>query len=506
VPSSALHKLQSFHQELYQHAIQATQHITSMNTAEISAYSRNFQASLPSTWMPSSLDEVAMPMTSAHIVLFGDFHTLRQSQRGFLRILRHIRSREPKRPLMVALEIFNAEDQPAIDEFLAGSLPEDKFLKRIDYQNKWGFPWENYQPIVAFCAQQSIPISGINSQFDTPNRLTRRDAFAANILNEWAEKNPQHLCLCLIGEYHLADQHLLAHLRPGIKTVRVVNNIDDYAFSSKDLPAESTNYLQLAQDFFCVLNTAPWIKWQSLAMWEEFHAIWDGTHGDDFDLYTEQQYDFDYQLLHILKALNQFMGLKVNTTDLSHFDLYIKPDKATRSYIKAKLKLTRTELSSAERRCELDGFAYFSPSGTVLLREPSINRFAEIAGFYLYDMLQAPKRDGRLNFMQRIERQACGTLAASIMNPRRPRVSGEGIDLLRNPERILEDLSRLHEKDKQQDFGLSRHLGEYLGSEIFQRLALGEGQHLEENLRRVFNGSLLSMLEICSLDQRPQVA
>jgi hypothetical protein len=506
VPSSALHKLQSFHQELYQHAIQATQHITSMNTAEIAAYSRNFQASLPANFLASSIDQVVARIMSSHIMLFGDFHTLRQSQRGFLRILRQIRSREPLRPLMVALEIFNAEDQDAIDEFLAGRLPEDKFLKRIDYHNKWGFPWENYQPIVAFCAEQRIQIRGINSQFDSPNRLTRRDAFAANILNHWAAANPQHLCLCLIGEYHLADQHLLAHLNPGTRTVRVVNNIDDYAFASRDLPTESTNYLQLAQDFFCVLNTAPWIKWQSLAMWEEFHASWDGTHGDDFDLYTEHQYDFDYQLLHILKALNQFMGLNLNTTDLSHFDLYIKPDKATRSYIKAKLKLARSELSAAEKRCELDGFAYFSPSGTVLLREPSINRFAEIAGFYLYDILQTRRREGRLNFVQRIERQVCGTLAAAIMNPRRPRVSAEGIDLLRNPERILEDLPRFNEKDKQQDFGLSRHMGDYLGLEIFQRLALGDGHSLEENLRRVFKGNLFSMLEICPLDQRPQVA
>jgi uncharacterized iron-regulated protein len=127
VPSSALHKLQSFHQELFQHAIQATQHITSMNTAEISAYSRNFQASLPATWLPTSIDQVAARIMSAHIMLFGDFHTLRQSQRGFLRILRHIRSSEPNRPLMVALEIFNAEDQPAIDEFLADVCRKTNF-------------------------------------------------------------------------------------------------------------------------------------------------------------------------------------------------------------------------------------------------------------------------------------------------------------------------------------------------------------------------------------------
>lgn len=514
MPSSALHKLQSFHQELYQHAIQATQHMSSLHSAEIAAYSKNFQASLPQSFHPSSIDQLSVRVAAANIMLFGDFHTLRQSQRGFLRILRHMRSRQPQRPLMVALEIFNAEDQPIIDDFLAGRLPEQQFLARIDYHNKWGFPWENYQPIVAYCAEQKIRICGINSQFDTPNRLTRRDAFAAQILNSWAAQNPEQLCLCLIGEYHLADQHLLAHLGKDLKSVRVVNNIDDYAFGSNSLPVESTDYLKLENDFFCVLNTAPWIKWQSLAMWEEFHSSWDGIPGDDFDPYTEQLYDFDYQLLHILKALNQFMGLNLNTNDLSHFDLYIKPDKATLSYIKAKLKLTRSDLLAAERRCAIDGFAYFSPTGTVLLNEASVNRFAEIAGFYLYDRIQAPPSERHLNFMERVERQVCGTITARIMNPRRPvlpfdhysRSQQLFTELLRHPDRVFQDMARLSEQDKQLGFKLSRELGELLGSEIFQLIVLGDAHRMEEDLRRVYQGRLPSMLEVLPLFQRPQVA
>jgi hypothetical protein len=514
VPNSALHKLQSFHQELYQHAIQASQHMSSMNSAEISAYSQNFHASLPSSFQRSDADQLVASLLSSQFMLFGDFHTLQQSQRGFLRILRHLKSAYPQKPLMVALEIFNAEDQSLLDEYLAGRLPEELLLKQIDYHNKWGFPWENYQPIVAFCSSHQIQICGINSQFDTPNRLSRRDAFAAEVLNQWATKNPEHLCLCLIGEYHLADQHLIAYLSPSLRSIRVVNNIDEYAFHCDTLTLNSTNYLKLAKDFYCVLNTAPWIKWQSLAMWEEFHSSWDGIPGDDFDPYTEQHYDFDYQLLHILKALNQFIGLNINTTDLSHFDLYIRPDKATSSHIKAKLKMTRADFARAEQQCENEGFSYISPSGTVLLKDPSINRFAEIAGFYLYDILRSRGQQRRLNFVELIERQICGTIAALIMNPRRPTIRLESntriasllTDLLQSPEQTLEDFGIWNEQDRNKSFAWSRPLGEVIGSVIFQHLVEGDAGRLELQLRRIFQGNLLSMLENYPFDRSAEVA
>ena len=513
--SSALHKLQSFHQELYQHALGATHHIFAMNTAEISAYSKNFYASLPKSFSYSSLDQLTDQIKTAQFMLFGDFHTLLQSQRGFLRILRQISQTHAAQDLMVALEIFCAEDQGLIDEFLANKISEATFLEKIDYHNKWGFPWEHYQPIIAFCKLHKIRIAGINSQFNTPNSLILRDSFAAEILNRWTTAHPDQLCLCLIGEYHLADRHLLAHITPHAKTIRVVNNIDDYYFSSNSLPTESTEYLQLAQDFFCVLNTAPWIKWQSLAFWEELHSNKVLTSGEDYDPYTEQHYDFDYQLLRILKDLNQFMNLDLDGATLSQFNLYIRPDRDTLDHIKTKLKVSRSEFNTIEQRINSHGIAYRSASCIAIINDLNINRFTEIAGYYLYDKIRQLNDDRHFSLLERIERQICGTITSLIMNPRKAskwpldfalnRASQLRNDqklslllyheLIHRPERVWQNLVRWEYMDQEHDLLISRQTAEIIGHDIFCHIIEEESQHLEENLRQTMQFSLPKLLE-----------
>ncbi|MCX6128377.1 MAG: ChaN family lipoprotein, partial [Proteobacteria bacterium] len=373
-----MQKLQSFHQELYQHALQATQHISAMNTTEIAEYSQDFYATLPSSFYNSDVHQLLKNVESAQFLIFGDFHTLPQSQRGFLNILIQVRRQYPARKLMVALEIFCANDQTSIDDFLNRKISEEDFLKKIDYLNKWGFPWDNYRHLVLFCKENSIRITGINSQFDTPNRLIRRDTYAADILNRWIENNPNDLCLCLIGEYHLADKHLIAHLNPLSRTIRVVNNVDEYYFRSSVLSVESTEYLELKKDFFCIQNSAPWVKWQSLAMWEELHSNGEGGLIDDCELYTEHHYDFDYQFLHILRSLNDFLKIELSSSELSLFELYIHPDQATLSHIKTKIKASRNEFAQLEQEAKINGYAYSSPSSTVIIMDPDITHFAEI--------------------------------------------------------------------------------------------------------------------------------
>jgi hypothetical protein len=540
VSSSALLKLYSFHRDLYSHALEAARHFNSLNTAEIASYSQSFQDSLPSHCERTQVDDIMTASRAAQFLLFGDFHTLRQSQRSFLRTLRQLHDSDPERPICVALEMFLANDQPLIDAFLDKRISEAEFLKKIDYYNKWGFPWENYRPIIEYCVQNRIPILGINSDFDSPNRLIRRDEFAARILNQWAHHHPQHLCLCLIGEYHLANNHLLAGLEARQKTIRIVVNVDEYALRPSNHPFATTEYLRLDSNFYCILDTAPWIKWQSLAMWEELHGNLEHTlNADDFDPYTEHHYDFDYQLLHIIRSLNDLLQLGMSSSELSHFDLYVRPDRATLQYIRNKLNLERWELQASDRRILADGFYYFSPSKTIVLNELSINRFAEIAGHYLYNALRHQTAIQPGNTIQsRMERQVCGTLAALLMNPRRPTLRSEDLqDFYNSVKRrrlvgearqrrdaskavlpLLSDATELQssirslrghaieDKDRKLSCLISRQTGEALAGHLFPSLLQGSESDFLENLRKIFTADFQEQVQILRrLQQMPHL-
>lgn len=519
MPSSALIKLHTFHRGLHQAVVEGIKHFSAQASPTISAYSQKFQASLPSSSREASLDSILASGQKSDLLLFGDFHSLPQSQRSFLRLIEE--NVRLKRPVCVALEIFDATHQPLIDEFYAGRLPEEYFLKRIDYHNRWGFPWENYRPIVDYCVKNRIPMFGINCQLESGNRLAKRDSFAASILNRVHEEKPDQLCLCLIGEYHLADDHLMKHLNKSIRVTRVVNNVDDYSLQISDKGLVSERFLGLSEDFYCILNTMPWIKWQSLAMWEESH----GSANEDGEVYTEHHYDFEYQLLFILRSINTLLNLNISSHDLSKFDIYLQPDSATLKHVKAKLGLSRNDMRLLEKHAVQDGYYYSAK--TIVLSEASVEPLIEAAGRFIRDSL-ASRGSNPTSFSARISSEIAATVTALLMNPRkhyptieevgekclslrRKRLLGElrtRREIYRNVLVIHDEFmasgekdeylsqSSLDQKDNEYEGRISQVLGQILGQELFRSLLREEEAGFIQGMKKAIAGSLYDQLTL----------
>jgi uncharacterized iron-regulated protein len=88
----------------------------------------------------SNKADLVRKASAADIIFQGDYHTLKQSQSAVLHIIREIQG---KRDLVLCLEMFHGSDQKHVDAFLSGELPEESFLKKIDYVKKWPFPCSN---------------------------------------------------------------------------------------------------------------------------------------------------------------------------------------------------------------------------------------------------------------------------------------------------------------------------------------------------------------------------
>ncbi len=524
MPSSALSILHAFHRQLQQSTLDGIKHFHGQTTPAIATYAKRFQDCLPKTFAKIPSTQLIDRVREAEVVLFGDFHTLSHSQIAFFELLKrtYVMSKTggSTRPLWVAMEIFAAVDQSLIDDYQSGLLPEEYFLKRIDYHNKWGFPWENYKPIVDFCVQNKIPIVGINCHTDPIDRLAKRDSFAATIIQNIQSQDPRALVLCLIGEYHLADQHLPRALGSA-RVVRVVNNIDDYSLPALDASLQSFEALQLDPNFYCILNTSPWLKWQSLAMWEELHGVSEESfYGGEIDAYTVQEYDFEYQLLFILKSMNEFLQLNISPSDMS-FDIYLKPDRPTLSYLRSKFGISRQNYATAERKLYQDGFCYLPRAKAILLLDFSMHHLLEAAGYILMDCLnrKLPKQG---TFIQRVHYQICGVLCGLIMNPRRStftidqvehdlkslqkkRLSGD-VRKFRKAYKRVRDFyqegfhemfratQKLELQDNDANYLISRILGETLAHQIFQNLLNHGNLEFKKGLATLFATDLLGQL------------
>ncbi|RZA17444.1 MAG: hypothetical protein EOP10_22755 [Proteobacteria bacterium] len=524
--SSALAILHAFHRQLQESVLSGIKHFHGKANPAIASYAARFQKSLPKDFRHVTQRRLIDQAQNADVVLFGDFHTLAESQRAFFEVLRMTYEQNPSRPITVALEIFAAADQTNIDEYLSGRLPEEYFLKRIDYHNKWGFPWENYRPIVEFCARYKLPIVGINHQTDQKDRLAKRDVFAAQIIDSIHAAQSQALIFCLIGEYHLADEHLPSRLKDK-RVLRVVNNVDEYSLPFMDEPIASFEAVEIQPNFFCVLNTSPWLKWHSLALWEELHGLTeDSFYGGESDGFASEDFDVEYQLLFILKTLNEFMGLGISASQLS-FDIYLKPDRATFSYLRGKFSLSRQSLESAERKLNQDGYCYLPKSKAILLLDFSMNHLLEVAGFILMECISEGLKKS-FAFSDRVRYQMAGTVCGLLLNPRRSVFTVERVEIewkATQRKRLLgesrkqreayklvrgfyeDDFScldkvskALEEKDKDCNYLVSRIFGETLGAQLFSFLIRSDALEFKKGLKALFENDLKWNLELLELE------
>ena len=534
MPSSSLLNLHAFHQHLLQKSQAGVQLFQSRLPAHISSYAEQFQHSLPSNPNKIEESEFFKRIAASNVVLFGDYHTLPQSQEAFCHLLETI-SDYTNREIQIALEVFSAEDQALINDYLSGAMPEEYFLRRIDYQNKWGFPWENYRTIVEICMRKKIRIHGINSHASGKDRLHKRDVFAGKVIEAIASENPESLVICLIGEYHLGDGHLPARLPPHLKTSRIVSNIDEYAFASFLTEPLHAATLVLKDDFYCVINTAPWLKWQSLAMWEEIHGVSEQNfYGDDSDAYTEQQYDIDYQLLQILQNLNEFLQLGLSKSDLS-FDLYYKPDDNTFTHLRGKHGIKRSESLRLQADLEANGFAYIPRSKVVILDKLSLMAMIKAAGCVLYDCLNSGKITPNMSFMDRLQVQMAAQLSALILDPRRQILTRHALEdqlqkvqkkRLTGSNRKQRDAGRLtlnalkridsgdvrfigQEKAAKDDLEVSclygRFLAEILCDEIFSAVLEGKKDNGRSGLVAVFTHVFENKIKLLSKPEDEQL-
>lgn len=429
---SAPKQLHDLQRSLYEKAFAQAKAIAENGSHHILGYSEKYLASLPKSINMSSEVECIKDMHQHTFALYGDFHTLKQSQRGLLRVLKSYRDRYPTRTITLALEMFKHRDQELVDSYMEGQLTEEELLEQIHYHKDWSFPWKNYRMLLDYAREQQIKVIGINTENAGRDPLTKRDQFAANLLLAEAKRDPKQLVLCMIGEYHLANGHLPAFLSEAAalndvnpRIFRIFTNVDEYYFKAiQENKARATEYLYLRENDYCILNSPPWMKWQSYVIWEEMRGIEDWVYEEDDDMswYTEDSFDVDSQTLELSLHLIQFLKLPIKKSQLSHINVRVEPDQSEFDGLRRQHQLSRWEMDVAAERLILDAHHYMPEGHTILIGEISLNNIAHCCGQYLRDVMlekRQPDDTDDEQFAFRVLSYAAGAVASRILNPRR---------------------------------------------------------------------------------------
>lgn len=542
---SPLERLNKMHRDLYRKALSEAMSYGLFPTKNIEVYSQSFEKQLPDRASQIPYDDITRSIDNSQIVLFGDFHTLRQSQRELIRVIRS-QFDHPGSSCVIALEMVDAQHQTHIDSYINGEIDDQEFLVKIEYDRRWGFPWQNYRMIFDFARDNGVKVFAVNHEAQGRRRLEERDRVIAHRLYSIAELFPDHKVFSLIGEFHLADTHLPAALKEVNRInntqktfMRILNNIDKYYFSmGRSVGNLATDYIQLGERYYCILNTPPWMKWKSLTMWRESQmSIEDDSFltGDEIADYIEIGFDVEFNFQKMIENVCSFLKIPdaKELADVAYIHLCNDADDLSRFIVQAKS--LRLSFEQVAERCERDGF-FIDDECNIYITNLTLNNLGNICGRYIRKRRLHDYEDGDFGeadlFCLKVLEYCCGAISRRIMNPSHKTINIHNFDeflkthfrkRLKGFAQEKRDEAKLvldfHHKMLDKDFsiraqntnilnhkdtvyanGISKMIGEVLGNRMY--LQLVNGQVEIEDIQRLFNDSLGEGHEAASMLQK----
>lgn len=107
---------------------------------------------------PSDLDSFIASLADVDFVGFGELHHHPVGSRVELAMLEGMAAQA--RPVALAMEFFEADQQPALDEYLSGAIDEPTFRERTKRDDNYE---RSHRPLIEFAKQNNIPVIAANA-------------------------------------------------------------------------------------------------------------------------------------------------------------------------------------------------------------------------------------------------------------------------------------------------------------------------------------------------------
>jgi len=87
-----------------------------------------------------------------------------QLQASILRLIVDTRDKESttRRPVALGLEQVQVQFQPVLDDFVAGKMTLQEMKKQTEWDRRWTWPFEAYQPVFEAAQELNVPLVALN--------------------------------------------------------------------------------------------------------------------------------------------------------------------------------------------------------------------------------------------------------------------------------------------------------------------------------------------------------
>jgi len=106
------------------------------------------------------LDSLAAQLATKRVVFIGETHDRYDHHLNQLEIIRRLHELDPK--MAIGVEYFQQPFQQPVDDYIAGRISENEFLRATEYYTRWGYAYRLYAPIFRYAREQRIPVRALN--------------------------------------------------------------------------------------------------------------------------------------------------------------------------------------------------------------------------------------------------------------------------------------------------------------------------------------------------------
>jgi uncharacterized iron-regulated protein len=132
-----------------------------------------------------SVDQAADVLATYDVIFIGESHRHPGNHLAQMELFRAIHARAPR--LSLSMEQFERDVQPALDDYLAGKIGENPFMRKSRAWNNYA---TSYRPLIEYAKEHKLPVIAANAPEDIVRCVGREgEAFFARLKPEqrgWA--------------------------------------------------------------------------------------------------------------------------------------------------------------------------------------------------------------------------------------------------------------------------------------------------------------------------------
>ncbi|BAZ45514.1 hypothetical protein NIES4102_25380 [Chondrocystis sp. NIES-4102] len=132
-------------------------------------YPHNINTNAEPITQSSNEQKLIKQLQNHQIIYLGERHDNIEHHKAQLKIITQLHHQQKQsKTTAIALEMFQRQFQPVLDNYLAGKISETQLREQTEFDSRWGFNWEFYAPILRFAQANQIPLIALN----TPTEIT----------------------------------------------------------------------------------------------------------------------------------------------------------------------------------------------------------------------------------------------------------------------------------------------------------------------------------------------